>query len=284
MPRDISTQLRDHLAGDMLTLALCVKLTRLDGAVMGFSSFDNLLTVDGVDYEPESAIQATALRAAEGGGADNFEVLGLLQSDRVTALDLRAGIYNGAEVEAFLVNWADLTMGTLVLVAGSLGEITFSEGQFKAEVRSLLQRLQQAIGSLVTRSCQVRRLGDTRCKLNLVAFTFQRTVQSVSGKTITFAADAHATGYFDYGEVEMRSGLNKGHAREVKSHTLSAGTAVVTLQEAFPFAVAVGDIAVLTAGCDRLFTTCVTKFANGLNFRGAPDLPGRDQILRRGRR
>ena len=284
MPRDISPELEAHLAGEVLTLALCVKLTRLDGEVMGFSSFDRSLTFEGVTYEPESAIQAEAVRASLGEDSDGFNIMGLIQSDRVTAIDLRAGLYNGAEIEAFLVNWADLTMGSLVLVAGSLGEITFSEGQFRAEVRSLLQRLQQAIGSLVSRTCQVRRLGDTRCKLDLAPFTFQRTVQSVAGKTIVFAADAQATGFYSYGEAEMRSGLNEGHAREVKAHTNSGGTAVIVLQEAFPFAVAVGDIAVLTAGCDRLFSTCVDKFSNAENFRGAPDLPGRDHILRRGRR
>jgi uncharacterized phage protein (TIGR02218 family) len=284
VPRDISTELRDHLSGEVLTLALCVKLTRLDGSTMGFTSWDRSLTFEGVSYEPESAVQSTAVRASEGAGADNFEIVSLIQSDRVTALDLRAGIYNGAEVEAFLVNWADLTMGSLILVAGSVGEITFSEGTFKAEVRSLLQRLQQAIGSLVSKGCQVRRLGDTQCQVDLSTFTFQRTVQSAVGKTITFAADAHATGFFDYGEVEMRSGLNKGHAREVKTHTLSAGTAVIDLQEAFPFTVAVGDIAVLTKGCNRTFEMCVSDFDNAVNYRGFPDTPGRDQIMRRGRR
>jgi uncharacterized phage protein (TIGR02218 family) len=284
MPRDISIALRDHLAGEILSLALCVKLTRLDGTVLGFTSFDRPLTVDGVDYEPESAVQATALRVSEGSGADNFEVIGLLTSDRVTSLELRAGLYDGSEIEAFIVNWADLTMGSLILVAGSLGEVTFSEGQFRAEVRSLMQRLQQSIGDLVTRTCQVRRLGDTECQVDLSGFTFQRSVLSASGKTITFASDSHATGYYDYGRAEMRSGANAGFEREVKSHVLDGGNAAIELQEAFPFAVAVGDIAVLEAGCDRTFTSCVSKFSNGANFRGMPDLPGRDQVLRRGRR
>jgi uncharacterized phage protein (TIGR02218 family) len=284
MPRDISPELAAHLAGEVLTLALCLKLTRLDGQAMGFTSFDRPLTLEGLTYEPESAVQATALRAAEGGGADNFEVLGLIQSDRVTALDLRAGIYNGAEVEAFLVNWADLTMGSLVLVSGSLGEITFSEGQFRVEVRSLLQRLQQSVGNLVSRTCQVRRLGDTRCGVDLSAHTFQRTAQSVSGKTLVFTGDLQATGYYSYGECEARSGANKGHRREIKTHIHSGGNAVVTLQELFPFLVVAGDIFMLTAGCNRTFEECVAKFDNAENFRGFPDTPGRDQITRRGRR
>ncbi len=33
---------------------------------------------------------------------------------------------------------------------------------------------------------------------------------------------------------------------------------------------------VLLAGCDKSFATCKAKFANALNFRGFPHLPGND--------
>ena len=32
----------------------------------------------------------------------------------------------------------------------------------------------------------------------------------------------------------------------------------------------------MTAGCDKRFSTCRTKFANGLSFRGFPHMPGSD--------
>ena len=37
-----------------------------------------------------------------------------------------------------------------------------------------------------------------------------------------------------------------------------------------------GDAFSVTAGCDKSFSTCRTKFANHLNFRGFPHLPGAD--------
>lgn len=42
---------------------------------------------------------------------------------------------------------------------------------------------------------------------------------------------------------------------------------------------AVGDRVRLIAGCDRLAGTCRTKFANFLNFRGFPDIPGEDWLM-----
>ena len=34
----------------------------------------------------------------------------------------------------------------------------------------------------------------------------------------------------------------------------------------------------IVAGCDKRFETCRTKFANRLNFRGFPHMPGNDAI------
>ncbi len=38
----------------------------------------------------------------------------------------------------------------------------------------------------------------------------------------------------------------------------------------------VGDGFEVTVGCDKAFATCKAKFANALNFRGFPHLPGND--------
>jgi uncharacterized phage protein (TIGR02218 family) len=41
----------------------------------------------------------------------------------------------------------------------------------------------------------------------------------------------------------------------------------------------VGDSLTLLAGCDKSFETCRDKFANHLNFRGFPHMPGNDIAL-----
>ena len=45
-------------------------------------------------------------------------------------------------------------------------------------------------------------------------------------------------------------------------------------------ALAVGDTFVVTAGCDKRFTTCRDRFANTVNFRGFPSIPGNDFLIR----
>ena len=39
-----------------------------------------------------------------------------------------------------------------------------------------------------------------------------------------------------------------------------------------------GDAFTITAGCDKQFATCQAKFANAVNFRGFPHMPGNDYV------
>lgn len=86
------------------------------------------------------------------------------------------------------------------------------------------------------------------------------------------------SGYFDGGVITFTSGLNTGLKMEVKAY--SPGS--LTLQLPMPYAIAVGDTYSLIAGCDKLESTCKTRFSNIVNFRGFAHLPGNDKILRIG--
>ena len=42
----------------------------------------------------------------------------------------------------------------------------------------------------------------------------------------------------------------------------------------------IADTFVVTAGCDKRFATCRDRFANAVNFRGFPHIPGNDFVMR----
>lgn len=292
MPRDFVGSFQTTLGGTLLPLATCCRVERLDGTILGFTSFDRDLTVDGVLYEADTTVDASSVRQSEGGGVDNLDIVGLINSARVTETDLLAGLYDGASVELFIVNWADVRERTQALISGTLGEITEREGQFTAEIRSLSQRLGQQIGQLTAPVCRVREFGDSECippgdpltTLVLAAHQFTRTVSSVtSNLVIVFGSDTNIDSYYRYGRVVFSTGANAGFAREVKAHDNSGSTAIITLQEAFPFEVQAGDTAMLEAGCDRTLGRC-TFFGNTINMAAEPYLPGNWLVLRRGRR
>ena len=60
---------------------------------------------------------------------------------------------------------------------------------------------------------------------------------------------------------------------------VSGGLHEVELWEVLRAEIAPGDTVRLDAGCDKRAVTCREKFANILNFRGFPDIPGDNRLL-----
>ena len=62
--------------------------------------------------------------------------------------------------------------------------------------------------------------------------------------------------------------------------TSVAGARRSTLLEAPVRPIAAGDDFVVRAGCDKRLETCRDRFANVVNFRGFPHIPGQDTVIR----
>lgn len=295
--RNISPALAAHLAGDALTLATCIRLTRKDGQVYGFTTSTDALVIDGTLYQPSQGLDSSQLKSSLGTGVDNLDMTGLLglpslSSVAITTQDIRAGRYDSAELLAFVVNFFDLSMGTLILARGNVGEIKLKDGQFTAEFRSLSQKLAQQIGDVTSATCLYRALGQGRCApggrfadgKTLSDYRFAVSIASViDARTITVAGRTEASDWFRYGSITPGGGLNAGIVMGIIAHVNQSGMAVLTLREAFPFTVAPGDAMTLEAGCDRNWATCKGKFQNGVNYGGQPFVPGNGKLLETGR-
>ncbi len=67
---------------------------------------------------------------------------------------------------------------------------------------------------------------------------------------------------------------------EVKRHRVEGDAVIIELWQAMAMAVSPDDTFVVTAGCDKRFSTCRDRFDNVLNFRGFPHIPGNDFLMR----
>ena len=79
--------------------------------------------------------------------------------------------------------------------------------------------------------------------------------------------------------ITFTSGANHGLPLELRGHVLNGATATLELCQAAPNMIEAADAFSISAGCDKTFTTCRTRFSNGMNFRGFPLMPGNDFVI-----
>jgi uncharacterized phage protein (TIGR02218 family) len=272
--KSASPALAAHLAGEVTTLATCWRLERADGWVRGFTDHDRELVVDGLTYVASTGFLPSAIKTASDLSVDNLDVDGFLDDAALRAEDLIAGLFDGARIEVFIVNWADLGQGRLLLRKGFLGEIKRADQRFSAEIRGLSNRLQQTAGKLYSRLCRVD-LGSSECGVALGPRTDTYAVTQVIAADTVRIVTARATGFFTFGKATFTTGANAGAVNEVLLHDGQT----VRLFVPMPRPIVVGDQIVLVAGCDKTPETCNAKFANILNFRGEPHIPGNDKVF-----
>ncbi len=268
--KSASTAMAGHIAGETTTLATCWKVSRRDGVVLGFTDHDQDITFSGQLYQASTGYTRSAIHTISDLSVDNLDIESALNSDTLAADDLRAGLWDGSEIEIFFVNWQDLTQGQIILKRGTIGHVELRDTVFKAELRGMTQALQQQIVELFTPDCRAD-LGDARCKVDLTALTVTGTVTAATNRYgFTDSARTEIADYWDGGLVTWTGGANVGRKIEVGTFTGGA----FTLYLPVPGIIAVGDTYSLQPGCDKSFATCKNRYANGDNFRGEPYIPG----------
>jgi uncharacterized phage protein (TIGR02218 family) len=277
-----SAALAAHLEQEVTALATCWRLTRTDGLVLGFTDHDRELVIEGLTYRAASAYSRSAIASRTGLAVDNLDLEGLLDSDAISEEELRAGRFDRAAIEVFLVNWQALGQGVVRLRRGTLGEVRLQGGLYRAELRGMAQALTAPAVEVYTPECRAD-LGDHRCQVDLAALTVAGTVVSTADRrTITTSNLTDplpgVSGLYNGGVLSWISGANAGLSMEVKSLDAASHTLVLFLPMAY--AIAPGDAFTVHPGCDKRLATCRDVFANVLNFRGEPFVPGLDALGR----
>ena len=280
--KSLSPALQAHLDDGTTTLSWCWRISRSDGMTLGFTDHDRVLTFDGTDFEPESGFAASEVRSGSDLSVDAQDAEGVLTSDRITETDIIDERWDAAQVELWRVNWVD-TSQRVLLRRGAVGQIRRGRMAFVAEVRSLAHVLGQTVGRTFQASCDAA-LGDARCRIDLENATYKGSgVVTDLLRDRAFLASglaAFAARWFASGTITWTSGANAGRVTEVLGHGLTDAIATLTLLEAPVRPIAGGDSFIARAGCDKRMATCGTKFANVANFRGFPNIPGQDSVLR----
>ncbi len=280
--RTLPEGLAAHLDQDTTTTARCWRVIRTDGLVLGFTEHDGTIALEGTPCQPACGLDGSEMPSRLGQQVDTGEVLGILDSAAISEDDILLGRYDGAEIETWLVNWADPDQ-RLRLRVDTIGEIVREDGVFRAELRSPQQALNVTRGRVYHGLCDAL-IGDSRCGVNLelpahvgtatvtaIVDDFQLRVSGLGG---------FDEGWFGFGVGRWLVGKRQGLADPVLTHRRDPEGDVLGFSRRVGEWVMPGDLLSVTVGCDRRFATCKARFGNEVNFRGFPHIPGSDYVLR----
>lgn len=263
----------EGLGKALATLAFCWRLERRDGVTIGLTSHDRDLEVGHVRYRAAPGMTPSAIRSGITAPGSDTDLEGALVADAISEGDLTAGRWDGAALELRLTEWEAPGEMWLLLARGEIGSVARRGGAFTAELVGAMAALGAPVAPSTSPDCRAR-LGDRQCRVDLAG---RRRIVTVGGVEDAVAhVGGLAPGAYAFGTLRWLTGANGGMVQGVVDN----GAATVTLADPPAFAVAAGTLALLTEGCDRQLETCRSRFANVLNFRGEPYLPGTDLLTR----
>lgn len=277
--KSLPPEIAAALASGVTTLCHAWRIQRRDGETFAFTDHDRTLAFDGLVCEPMTGVSAGAVEKSLGLGVDTASIAGALNAEAITEDDLARGLWDGARVDLYRVDWSDPSLH-VHLFAGHIGEVRRGVSAFEAELRGLQAALNVPVGRVFSRFCDAD-LGDARCGKDIEDLTFRgEGVVTELLSASAFRADgleAYAEGWFARGRLVW----DAGGESEIAAHRLEGGDAVLELLDPPGAVLQVAAVFAVYAGCDKRFETCRAKFANTLNFRGFPHMPGNDVLQAR---
>lgn len=261
------------LMADLLTIRTA------SGTVLRYTNADVDVVVGASTFSARGPlIRRSRVRAALGLQVDTLELTinagpgHLLDGSPLTAAAV-SGALDGASVlleRAFLADWAQPAVGTLVLFSGQVSDVSGTRTETQLTVKSALELLNIKMPRNIYQPSCLNTLYDTSCGASRDAVTVAgsltgtaNTVRQVqSGRT-------EAVGWFDQGVIEFTGGANAGVRRTVKSYAAGQFSFALPL----PAQPQAGDAFRAWPGCDKTRATCQAKFSNAARFRGFPFIP-----------
>lgn len=193
--RQIPPELAARIESGAATLCHAWLLRRADGVVMGFTDHDRDLEVEGIHCRAASGWTTGAVEGSMGLVPGSAAAAGILDDDGISGADIRAGLYDHAEIVLWRVDWrrADLKVR---LWTARLSRIRQAGERFTVELEGPLAALERVIGRTYGRDCDAV-LGDARCTVDLTAFPGASCDKRWATCTGTFANGQNFRGFPD---------------------------------------------------------------------------------------
>jgi uncharacterized phage protein (TIGR02218 family) len=263
-------------------------ITLLSGTVLYYTSAQQNIVYNGNTYlaayqDSAPGFHRGTWRCSRGLDADDLEVDILFDAStrilgQTPAAFANAGGFDGATLKldnALAPDWSNpVVNGVVNCFTGIIGEVKADASKVALTVNSMLFFLNASFPrNYFVPQCN-HALFDGGCGLSKAAFAVNGSVTSAGGapSVIGFSTSLTAADqWFALGYLVWTSGANAGVISNVKLYYNANGQTSLI----YPLSItpSVGDAFTIYPGCDKLQSTCTTKFNNLANFRGFPFVP-----------
>jgi len=263
-------------------LCTCWRITRKDGIIFRFTDHNSKIIFGVETFTPIGGFNATAREKEDSLNGQNVEFSGMISSASITAENLREGKYRGAIIEELLVDWMYPWVGAIRTTKYFVRKTKFNKEFWEAEIEGLTYLLGFSVGDIFKGGCRYE-LGDAGCKfdlptLKIIGVSVDSVVDRVNFTASHTGFAGKALGYFAFGLIKWTSGVNNTLFSEVRTSTAAVGNVITfSLLLRTTFDISVSGTFEITPGCDKLLATCLSKFANVINFGGFPFISGLDK-------
>lgn len=281
--KSVSPALKTWLAGviaghnPVAITSDCFTITLRSGTVLRYTNSDVACTLGGNVFSATSLkISGMKYKASVGLDVDHQQIsISATDQNTLAGVPMLRAIANGAwdgaaftRERAWLSAWGAAPIGSVLLFSGRIGTID-SVGRTLAQITvdALTVLLDIQIPRNRYSPACVHVLFDSGCALSKAAFSTAGTALAGSQRALVIWSGSSAA--YAQGTLVFTSGANAGITVTVKS---GSGTSLA-LAYPLPAAPAPGDAFTVTMGCDHTRATCISKFANGANFRGFDLVP-----------
>lgn len=253
------------------TRAFCLRIVCTNGLTVRLAAYPFDLVMSNAEiYKSDQGYDPTAFAAASGFSPSAVDLEGLCALGGITRDRLASGVFDGARVYYFACDFKNPVEDYEPLMLAILGKTTLVDDHYRIEGISIVDALNQSIGSLYTASCQ-RVYGSAACGISLAAVTVTGTLTAVtSARVFRDSARSEAADWFGAGTVHFTSGPNVGlKPLEIMSY---AADGTISTFEPLYYPPSPGDAYVLVKGCRRRESDCIAH-GNIVNFFGFTKIP-----------
>lgn len=289
--RTLSSELQALLASrTQLRRADLYTITLLSGTVLRWTSADRDQTFDGTTWS-----RGPGLRRSSAYWTIGLEAAELTVSvypgdaDTIHGESLHRAVNRGEFDGAWLVLQRGLAagpssdlVGVVDWFAGRIADLSLDSSAITLRARSPLELLESMWPPNVYLSQCWNRLFDGVCGLNATTYRESGSVVgSIASNRTSFigtitknpSTEAH---WFRLGRVQFTSGKNAGRTVAVKA--FDAATGRIDFATPWIADIEAGDTFYAWPGCDKTLTTCGSKYANTVHFRGTPFVPAAETV------